>query len=379
MSRKRAAESSTAAYATAEENKRCRGAIDEMAKAAGRLDTGTEDYPQDFSHDGNPCWPRESRLVGLHSGPTSASPSVRTGQHLGRQTPYVHDALVEHRWSFLAEDDDWLIGFHRYVEKELEKSKHWTCDEEEAAWIMTWVHRLIREPGFSRLRARADRHAERGPRFSILWCAPPFPGTHSVLGSLPLASDYSTVCPCSDASTQRFSLAWLEDFLLSCAVTQLLRTDADSFLVPPPPPPLQPIQPVMQRDAPWQAAVMRDLGEASRLIATAQTAVAQSQVLAQGYSSEQRSTATKLTKQQAAVRASRENQRLRKQNAKRLEMMAASGMWMAPQPLAQRRWPPQQVIPQAVILPPGVYFMNGSSSGGGHTQGEGGLVGRWAG
>ena len=179
MSRKRAAESSTAAYATAEENKRCRGAIDEMAKAAGRLDTGTEDYPQDFSHDGNPCWPRESRLVGLHSGPTSASPSVRTGQHLGRQTPYVHDALVEHRWSFLAEDDDWLIGFHRYVEKELEKSKHWTCDEEEAAWIMTWVHRLIREPGFSRLRARADRHAERGPRFSILWCAPPFPGTHS--------------------------------------------------------------------------------------------------------------------------------------------------------------------------------------------------------
>lgn len=171
-SRKRAAESSTAAHATAEENKRCRGAIDEMAEAAGRLDTGTEDYPQDFSHDGNPCWPRESRLVGLHSGPTSASPSVRTGQHLGRQT-YVHDALVEHRWSFLAEDDDWLIGFHRYVEKELEKSKHWTCDEEEAAWIMTWVHRLIREPGFSRLRARADRHAERGPRFSILWCAPP--------------------------------------------------------------------------------------------------------------------------------------------------------------------------------------------------------------
>jgi hypothetical protein len=131
---------------------------------------------------------------------------------------------------------------------------------------------------------------------------------------------------------------------------------------------------MIQREAPWEAAVMRDLGEASHVIATAQTAVAQSQVLAQGYSSEQCSTATKLTKQQAAVRASRENQRLRKQNAKRLEMMAASGMWMAPQPLIQRRRPPQQVcmmqqvVPQAVILPPGVYYMNGSNSGG-HTQG----------
>lgn len=141
-----------------------------------------------------------------------------------------------------------------------------------------------------------------------------------------------------------------------------------------------PVKPVIQKEDPYKAAVMRDLGEASHVIATAQTAVAQSQVLAQGFHPDQSSNTTKLTKQQAAVRASRENQRIRKQNAKRLEMMAASGMWIAPQPLIQRRRPPhqppymmQQVVPQAVMLPAGMYYMSGSagtSTGTSHAQGE---------
>ena len=116
---------------------------------------------------------------------------------------------------------------------------------------------------------------------------------------------------------------------------------------------------------------MRDLGAASKLIATTQTAVAKSQSVAVDLADELYGGAPPvnptpaLSKQQAAVRASRENQRLRKQNAKRMEMLATHGIWIAPQPLIQRRQRApqqpqymQQLVPQAVMLPPGVYLVN---------------------
>lgn len=119
---------------------------------------------------------------------------------------------------------------------------------------------------------------------------------------------------------------------------------------------------------------MRDLGAASKLIATAQTAVARNRSLGADLADElyngAPAPAPALSKQQAAVRASRENQRLRKQYVKRLQMMAnPANMWMAPQPLIQRRRTEpqqqymQQMVPQAVLLPPGVYLVSGAGPG----------------